>query len=99
MRRLFLTAFAICVATAVRAASPNFTYLPAGTLQPEKSGQGTHDNTLYAPSMRFPLKAAPAYANSQVYGIGGELGASGTQCDLRNFQYPWRDNFCERRPG
>lgn len=48
---------------------------------------GRTDYTVYAP-IRFPLKHAPAYANTQMF-------------QRRNptpgFSYPWRDNFCERR--
>ena len=48
---------------------------------------GRADYTVYAP-IRFPLEHAPAYANTQMF-------------QRRNptpgFDYPWRDNFCERR--
>ncbi|MBA4806796.1 MAG: M23 family metallopeptidase [Brevundimonas sp.] len=48
--------------------------------------------------MRFPMEAAPAFANSQVYGYGGyQAPGPGGQCDSRNYDYPWRDNFCETR--
>ena len=61
------------------------------------SGQGYRDGTVYLPGMRFPLEAGPAYANSQVWGVGGAEGPSGSQCDMRNYSYPWRDNYCETR--
>jgi murein DD-endopeptidase MepM/ murein hydrolase activator NlpD len=62
------------------------------------SGTGAADPTLWAPGARFPLEAAPAYANSQVYGYGGFAAPGpGGQCDTRNYSYPWRDNFCETR--
>ncbi len=83
------------------AVDPNgveFTFAPAGELVPG-SGNGRQDVVNFAPNMRFPLERAPAYANSQVYAPGGSQpppdGAG--QCDIRNYSYPWRDNFCERR--
>ncbi len=75
-----------------------FTYYPAGQLAPAKSGTGRKgDNYLYAPGIRFPIETAPAYINSQVYGIGGYLGPKGSLCDQKNYEYPWRDNYCEKR--
>lgn len=61
------------------------------------SGSGRKDNKNYAPGMRFPIEAAPAYANSQVWGVGGNSGPAGSQSDKRNYSYPWHDNFCESR--
>ena len=70
---------------------------PGGSLYPG-SGSGSTDPTIWAPGMRFPMEAAPAYANSQVYGYGGFMAPGpGGQCDARNYSYPWRDNFCETR--
>jgi murein DD-endopeptidase MepM/ murein hydrolase activator NlpD len=70
---------------------------PGGALPPG-SGTGATDSTLWAAGMRFPMEAAPAYANSQVYGYGGFAAPGpGGQCDARNYAYPWRDNFCETR--
>ncbi|WP_396592981.1 M23 family metallopeptidase [Brevundimonas sp. R86498] len=70
---------------------------PSGGLVPG-SGTGATDTTIWAPGMRFPMEAAPAYANSQVYGYGGFAAPGpGGQCDARNYAYPWRDNFCETR--
>jgi len=70
---------------------------PAGGLVPG-SGSGSTDPTVWAADMRFPMEAAPAYANSQVYGYGGFAAPGpGGQCDARNYAYPWRDNFCETR--
>ncbi len=75
-----------------------FTYTPAGVLDPAKSGRGrVGDNYIYAKGIRFPIEQAPAYINSQVYGIGGMYGARGSLCDERNYQYPWHDNYCEKR--
>lgn len=71
---------------------------PSGAL-PSGSGTGATDLTVWAAGMRFPMEAGPAYANSQVYGYGGYAppGPGGGQCDPRNYDYPWRDNFCETR--
>jgi hypothetical protein len=76
-----------------------FTFEGAGKLK-ANSGTGLVDNKNYVPGMRFPIEKAPAYLNSQVYGNGGSKGPAGTDyCDKVNFSYPWRDNFCESRPG
>ena len=75
-----------------------FAYYPAGVLMPEKSGKGrVGDTYIYAPGIRFPIESGPAYINSQVYGIGGYLGPKGSLCDKKNYAYPWRDNYCEKR--
>ncbi len=75
-----------------------FRYTPAGILVPKNSGIGRYgDNYIYAPNIRFPLETAPAYINSQVYGVGGIYGKRGNLCDKRNYQYPWHDNYCEKR--
>jgi murein DD-endopeptidase MepM/ murein hydrolase activator NlpD len=72
-----------------------FTYTPPGQLQ--SGNPGIDDPTVYAPGIRFPLEEANGYANSQVYGHGGESGPGGGQCDAANYSYPWHDNFCEAR--
>lgn len=74
-----------------------FTYDPAGTLVPSRSGRGRVDAKVYAPTMRFPMEQARAFANSQVYGNGGGQGPGGGQCDAVNYAYPWHDNYCESR--
>jgi murein DD-endopeptidase MepM/ murein hydrolase activator NlpD len=73
-----------------------FTWQPAGDLAPG-SGTGQTLQINYAPTIRFPMEAGQAYANSQVYGHGGYLGPGGGQCDAENYAYAWRDNFCETR--
>ena len=89
----------VAVLLAGVSAQTRFTYEPPGQLVPG-SGQGLADNVVHLPGMRFPLEAAPAFANSQVWGFGGSHGAGGDgQCDMRNYSYPWRDNFCETRIG
>jgi len=75
-----------------------FSYTPSGKLVPSKSGKGRiGDNYIYAPGIRFPIERAPAYINSQVYGVGGYLGPKGSLCSPKNYQYPWHDNYCEKR--
>ncbi len=62
------------------------------------SGTGFETAEVFVDGMRFPLEAGPAYANSQVWGVGGMNGPPGDgQCDARNYSYPWRDNYCETR--
>ncbi|MEQ9315891.1 MAG: peptidoglycan DD-metalloendopeptidase family protein [Henriciella sp.] len=73
-----------------------FSYVEPGHLLPG-SGSGTLEtDAVFAPDMRFPIKSAPAYLQSQVWTFGGGIGG-GDQCDPRNYEYPWRDNFCETR--
>ena len=75
-----------------------FSYLPPGDLVPG-SGEGRVDYKVYLPGMRFPVEKAPAYANSQVWGVGGMYGPwePGGECHADNYSYPWRDNYCEKR--
>ncbi len=75
----------------------DFSYNPPGQLLPG-SGTGRQDDTVYAPGIRFPIEIKPAYANSQVWNPGGSNGPPGSQCDRKNYAYPWWDNFCETRP-
>jgi len=78
--------------------SDGFSFTSAGRLSPPTSGTGRNgDQFIYAPGIRFPLESAPAYINSQVYGTGGLHGPRGSLCDAKNFQYPWHDNYCEKR--
>lgn len=73
-----------------------FSYIEPGQLQ-SGSGTGTNErDVIFSPDMRFPIKSAPSYLQSQVWGFGGGVGG-GDQCDPRNYEYPWRDNFCETR--
>ena len=89
-------ALAISLPRVARAGGDDFSYQPPGTLV-AGSGQGRVDTNVYVPGMRFPIEAAPAYANSQVWGHGGGSGPGGSQCDVENFSYPWWDNYCETR--
>ena len=101
MRYLFLTITVLFFTSCSKNVPYNekgFAYYPAGKLMPASSGKGrVGDNYIYAPGIRFPIETAPAYVNSQVYGIGGYLGPKGSLCDKRNYVYPWRDNYCEKR--
>ncbi len=71
-------------------------FLPPGELIPG-SGTGRADDTIYAPGIRFPIENPRAFANSQVWGAGGFRGPAGGQCAASNYNFPWRDNFCETR--
>lgn len=65
------------------------------------SGSGVAVATVFAPGILFPVEKGKAFLNSQVYGIGGLNGPKVKNSrgwgDPRNYQYPWRDNFCENR--
>lgn len=74
---------------------PVFSYYAPGALIPG-TGEGNVDDVVYAPDMVFPIATAPTWLQSQVFTFGGGVGG-GDQCDPRNYQYPWRDNFCETR--
>lgn len=74
----------------------NFKYMPPGDLTPG-SGKGVTSKTIFAPNIRFPVESPPAFINSQLWGIGGMYGPKGSWKDRANYQYPWRDNFCESR--
>lgn len=96
-QRSFLWLFAIVVLLLpVVVPAQEFTYWPPGDLIPG-SGTGRVDHTVYLEDMRFPIELAPAYANSQVWGVGGSRNPGGSECDAVNYSYPWRDNFCETR--
>ncbi|QCB38965.1 M23 family metallopeptidase [Sphingobium sp. PAMC28499] len=83
--------------SAVSSAKPPADFAkPPGELLP-RSGKGVTSTTIFAPSIRFPVETPPAYLNSQVWGVGGLSGPRGSASDPRNYQYPWRDNFCESR--
>lgn len=94
MKRAIVTIATMMIAAP--AIAQEFTYEPPGVLVPG-SGMGRRDDMVYAPGIRFPIEVAPAYPNSQVWGVGGSQGPSGSQCDPRNYDYPWHDNFCESR--
>jgi hypothetical protein len=72
-----------------------FSYFAPGALVPG-SGTGTPQQIVHAPGITFPIRTAPAYLQSMVWGFGGVVGG-GDECDPRNYTYPWRDNFCETR--
>jgi murein DD-endopeptidase MepM/ murein hydrolase activator NlpD len=93
---LFAVALAAVAGLHHAPAHAQFAFRPPGELV-TGSGRGRMDDMVYAPGIRFPIENAPAYLNSQVWGVGGSQGPSGSQCDGRNFSYPWRDNYCESR--
>lgn len=81
---------------------PAFSYHAPGHLTPG-SGQGAADLTIYAPNMVFPVRQARAFPQSMVFQPGGFRYSGdlpGDECIPENYEYPWRDNFCERgRPA
>lgn len=74
---------------------PVFSFHAPGALL-AGSGGGFSEQIVHAPGIVFPIKSAPAFLQSQVFMFGGGV-AGGDQCDARNYEYPWRDNFCETR--
>ncbi|MBP2490881.1 murein DD-endopeptidase MepM/ murein hydrolase activator NlpD [Rhizobium leguminosarum] len=95
MRRSFCAAF-IFSATQIAGIAHADNYSPPGELE-QDSGSGYRSSVIFRPSMRFPIDDGKAFANSQVYRAGGMYGSGGGQCDAKNYAYPWRDNFCEKR--
>ncbi len=94
--RPWIVAFAMALIPSVAGAQDPFSYHEPGDLIPD-SGTGLVEYKVFAPGMRFPMSDGPAYANSQVYMHGGYLGPGGGQCDVENYSFPWRDNYCETR--
>lgn len=92
-------------------ASVPFECMAPGALLPGRGTGAAEDNVVVA-NLRFPIKNAPAYANSQFWRYkggyntawpdqaGDALGTTSNdfeQCDDRNYSYPWQDTFCEER--
>jgi hypothetical protein len=73
-----------------------FFYFRASALEPGSGTGAKEADKILVPDMLFPIKSAPTFAQSQVYRYGGSV-KGGDQCDVRNFQAPWRDNYCESR--
>ena len=96
MKRLCFAAILLTPASASAGGVGEFSYFEPGDLI-EGSGAGAADYTVYAPGMRYPLEVGPSFPNSQVWGHGGGSGPGGSQCDVENYSYPWRDNYCETR--
>lgn len=77
---------------------PTFAYHAPGDLIPG-SGLGAPDKTVFAPDMVFPIQTARTFPHSQVFRPGGFRYSGdlpGDECIPENYEYPWRDNFCER---
>ncbi|MEZ4311553.1 MAG: M23 family metallopeptidase [Polyangiaceae bacterium] len=87
---------ALALSAGAARAEEAFSYNPPGMLV-SGSGDGRYDEKVYAPGMRFPIEEGPAFLNSQVWGHGGSEGPGGGQCDPENRQFPWWDNYCEKR--
>jgi len=76
--------------------SATFTYEAPGALLPStgvRKHDGQPDRTAYS-QIRFPLREAPAFVNSQLFQKRNKPSEPGEQ---PNYTYPWRDSFCERR--
>ena len=95
MSRIPQLALALVCLVPASLAAQDFTYNPPGALQ--SGTAGLVDDTVFVPGMRYPLEASPSYPNSQVWGVGGSKGPSGSECDSANYSYPWWDNYCEPR--
>ncbi|WP_083853968.1 M23 family metallopeptidase [Sinorhizobium sp. CCBAU 05631] len=93
--KLFLLTGA-CLASLIASVASANDYGMPGDLE-RNSGQGYRSSAIFRPGMRFPIENGKAYANSQVYRPGGMNGGAGGQCDPKNYSFPWRDNFCEKR--
>jgi hypothetical protein len=81
------------------AASPDFTYRPAGDIianSGTRKQSGRADLTAYA-QIRFPLEKAPAYAHSQSFRNRRSSDKPPDETVGGNTRYPWQDNFCEAR--
>lgn len=107
-RALRLATALALVSFAGNAVAADFTYNPPGKLEQKEVygfySNGNTDPKVFAPGIRFPIETGPAYANSQIFGIGGN-GWSGNKPkqsskgwkDPANYAYPWWDNYCEIR--
>ena len=96
MKRLLVALVWLVPLSAQAGGGGDFSYFEPGDLIPG-SGEGAADYTVYVPGMRYPMEAGPSFPNSQVWGHGGGSGPGGGQCDVENYSYPWRDNYCETR--
>ena len=66
----------------------NFRATPATASRPTRF---TH------PACAIRSKRRPRIPTAKSIGHGGGSGPAGSQCDVANYSYPWRDNFCEKR--
>jgi hypothetical protein len=78
-----------------------FSYRPAGDLINGSAPPSILvDDMVYDSEITFPAED-PVFINSQVYGHGGgkaEVNGKGPdQCNTENYNYPWQDDFCEKR--
>jgi hypothetical protein len=76
----------LLVFAATSPAAAQFSYDAPGDLEGTEPGRA--DDRVYAPGITFPIRDAPAYANSQIYGHGGYMGPGGGECDAANFHLP-----------
>ena len=91
---------------------PTLPHTAPGDLQDKtarfEGSVGVTDPSVVAPLMRFPVQNGPAFLNSQIFMFGGggyNYGGGevytnpnvGQENNPANYDYPWRDNFCEVR--
>ena len=78
--------------------SPIFSYYSPGWLLRDTGFRdlgGKVDYTAYS-QIRFPIAKAPVYVNSQTFQTRNRRHDHDSKISP-NYDYPWRDNFCERR--
>jgi murein DD-endopeptidase MepM/ murein hydrolase activator NlpD len=78
--------------------SPTFSYYSPGWLLPGTGFRdlgGDVDYTAYS-QIRFPIAKAPTFVNSQTFQSRNKRHDPDSKVSP-NYEYPWRDNFCERR--
>lgn len=78
--------------------SLGFAFHAPGDLLPA-TGEGVEDWEEYVDPMTFPVDSHETFLNSQVHSPGGGGYGGGSQCEAANYEYPWRDTFCEKRTG
>ena len=81
------------------AASPDFTYRPAGDIiarSGSRKQSGRADFTAYS-QIRFPLERTPAFAHSQSFRYRKSSDRPLDELVGGNTSYPWQNNFCEAR--
>lgn len=85
----------------VDASGKIFSYRPAGDLiNGSQPASILVDDVVYDDQITFPAED-PVFINSQVYRHGGSQAAvngfGSDQCNTTNYDYPWQDDFCEKR--
>jgi hypothetical protein len=108
LARLFILVVMISSGHALADEIVPFRYYSPGLLQ-GKNEAGVTSRTVHLPKLTFPVEFDIAkqivVLNSQMYNPGGachwgscnwDEGHEGNRCAASNYQYPWRDTFCEK---